>query len=300
MLSMLLFADITKDMDYFHGAISVQTAKRILLTSSKGEKIGRYLLREVEDSHIISYVDAKEKVDHILLPKQSNSKLLQFNPHLVSAQDIVEFIAARFDGKLISAVSAESGGKLDKPKILRDDKTCNVCEERFKNAEILHATHMQKHRIKYCDECHIIVKSNMLVGHMHHRHMPKSIQCEQCDYKTSYKKNMKNHVERIHNSKEKSFICNLCNFRASTKEKLENHQNREHGFRFQCKNFKDLVDPNLDCERTFSDRQSLQKHLFKHGVGGHPCLSCNERFYDQKDLIRHKKIDCGSNDIIDR
>ena len=54
-------------MDYFHGAISVQTAKRILLTSSKGQKIGRYLLREVEDSHIISYVDAKEKVDHILL-----------------------------------------------------------------------------------------------------------------------------------------------------------------------------------------------------------------------------------------
>ena len=266
-------------MDYFHGAISVQTAKRILLTSSKGQKIGRYLLREVEDSHIISYVDAKEKVDHILLPKQSNSKLLQFNPHLVSAQDIVEFIAARFDGKLFSAVSAESGGKLDKPKILRDDKTCNVCEERFKNAEILHATHMQKHRIRYCDECHIIVKSNNMVGHMHHRHMPKSIQCEQCDYNTSYKLNMKNHVERIHNSKEKSFICNLCNFRGSTKEKLENHQNREHGFRFQCKNFKDLIDPNLDCERTFSDRQTLQKHLFKHGVGGHPCQSCDERFY---------------------
>ena len=73
-------------MDYFHGAISVQTAKRILLSSSKGEKIGRYLLREVEDSHIISYVDAKEKVDHILLPKQYNSKLLQFNPHLVSVR----------------------------------------------------------------------------------------------------------------------------------------------------------------------------------------------------------------------
>ena len=71
MLSLLLFADIIKDMDmavteeenqdeqrFNHGKISVDTA-RLRLLRKEGDAVGRYLLRRCKGDDIVTYVTKK-------------------------------------------------------------------------------------------------------------------------------------------------------------------------------------------------------------------------------------------------
>ena len=108
---------------------------------------------------------------------------------------------------------------------------------------------------------------------------PKELTCDQCNYSTTFKKELKKH-EKLHHI---GLHCELCNKYFSTTTKLENHENQVHQKRLEC----DI------CKKSFSSRKTLNSHKqLKHGSQDklHKCSKCDRTCLSAAKLRRHEKI----------
>ena len=80
----------------------------------------------------------------------------------------------------------------------------------------------------------------------------KDLKCEKCDFATGKLKELKRHIEVVHNCTHKCEICGEC---FSSPGKLEYHKESVHEgkTRFNCK----------ECDRHFQLEEGLTQHIEK-------------------------------------
>ena len=268
----LIGAAVTEEEDQAkqssnHGKISVDTA-RLRLLREEGDAVGRYLLRRCKGDDIVTYV-TKKGLRHIVIPSRPHSTMLIQNRDVNSLDEKVQRVSEKFGIALLYPVANDDQDQDENVTEDNNDNTnkkCHICEEIVNSQE----NHMRNHRIKSCNVCHQLVEHNSFDNHMKGHSTPQML-CQHCDYRAKHKHNLIKHVESNHSSQSRPYKCSICGQEVKTKEKLENHQRQAHGTRFKCQ----------FCDKTFSLRKTKKDHEIK----------------DHKDLIRHKKIDCGSNNI---
>lgn len=85
---------------------------------------------------------------------------------------------------------------------------CDLCGKTFKSMHRV-GVHRAREKNLDCDKCGNKYYQIMnLQDHIRHKHTNTTLICENCDYTSDYRQDMKNHVERIH----RTIKCNVCDF----------------------------------------------------------------------------------------
>ncbi|CAM1332793.1 Uncharacterised protein at_DN2400 [Pycnogonum litorale] len=118
--------------------------------------------------------------------------------------------------------------------------------------------------------------------------------CDQCNYRTDRKNNLKRHVATMHDVCNKSLEC--CDISFPNKADLKNHTRFFHKDGYSCK----------ICGRTFCRKALLKRHQTIHnGMKEFTCTICDYATSHKSNLERHRKVhatsavDDVSNDGID-
>ena len=102
-----------------------------------------------------------------------------------------------------------------------------------------------------------------LKDHQDNVHDGKAMSCQKCDYKTTSKKVMKEHMSNVHNRTnsdrmqgkgyEIELKCVMCQFSSKNEEDQKKHQREKHEYKrsYQC---------NL-CDFTATTKDILKKHM---------------------------------------
>ena len=87
-----------------------------------------------------------------------------------------------------------------------------------------------------CDECDYVSTSKLnLKHHVEAEHNNKEFSCKKCDYVGTSRGNLKLHNKNKH--KENKYTCDACDFSCSDLFKFKKHRRRKHSLQEQ--NFKD-------------------------------------------------------------
>ena len=255
--------------DFDHGNISAQEAQRRLLLST-GDKLGRYLVREVEGTYIISYVHEPGNVKHIKLPSSKGHSILKHNPHLGSVQEIVQFMVTAMSNELRHQVLKENFGDEDKkpsliskwrPEVHNKD-ICLICEEVVSTKTVNYGQqsyqqictlHNKNHQVIFCPVCKKIIDGRNF-GNVHKLKCGKDLyQCDYCDFKASLPNIVKSHVKNKHKF-DSSIKCDICGDGFTSEDKLKSHKADRHEI-------------GLDCERCgqhFKNYKNLKQHIKRY------------------------------------
>ena len=197
----------------------------------------------------------------------------------------------------------------------RDIKfTCPICSFSCKSDDVLKRHNNFEHNgIGYpCSECHYKAKSaTSLKDHLHHVHYKlKEFTCEHCPFKTTYRDNMKTHIQGQHEGVK--YSCNQCDYKCTAKGMLLKHNKLKHlSLEFkkcdECDyqsvlqgrvNFhKRTVHSNVKfscklCSIQTSSTQSLRIHMkLKHDDNPKKllCDQCDYKGFNMTRLKEHKR-----------
>ena len=188
--------------------------------------------------------------------------------------------------------------------IRKDKANCAICDKLCVRMGLV--AHMKSHN-NMCRICQ--VKCADLKEHMKIHAHSQSYMCDQCTFKTTTKKLLQIHMDRLHSTK--LFECVLCKFETNHSVNLKNHVNKVHeNIKYSC----DI------CGHQIANISNLYQHKRrKHkmvdfkptGRGGRTkkvrktdqfhCDLCKSQFSHAHNLKRHKKINCrlGTHDASD-
>ncbi len=186
-----------------------------------------------------------------------------------------------------------------------DDLKCRQCSQTFHNTGP-YRLHLQRHIKDISEPCHQCydnirkpAKMPSLVDHGNNVHS-----CEKCDNKYCHDVYLEIHeathkLENICPKCDKTFIfkadfdrhllvhsdvrnfrCEICQAAFKEAKKLRRHENSVHGnIKAKC----------LKCDRVYSCRESLQKHLASSHENAqiYRCTKCPRQFQSQKSLRDH-------------
>ena len=107
-----------------------------------------------------------------------------------------------------------------------------------------------------------------------------SLKCDMCDSFFKDKRDLKKHVESVHEQK-KQFHCNICDAYLTTKQSLNGHIATIHKGKkpFKC---------NI-CDASFTQKRNLNGHIASVHEGKKPfkCPTCDARFAQKSNLKKH-------------
>ncbi|KAF5277035.1 hypothetical protein FQA39_LY06273 [Lamprigera yunnana] len=138
-----------------------------------------------------------------------------------------------------------------------------------------------KSRNKYmCNECnYTTLNKNNLKRHLK-IHMSNKYICKECDYRTEWKYLLMQHIKK-HTGDE--YKCNECDYRTVRKYLLKVHLKIHTGDEYKCK----------ECNYKTVRKDVLQKHVKIHTGDEYKCKECDYRTV-RKDLLKqHVKIHTG-------
>ncbi|CAH2094919.1 unnamed protein product [Euphydryas editha] len=185
----------------------------------------------------------------------------------------------------------------------------NITFEEVLNNDGVSDTESEKHvteiRNYYCPCCESVFSSpTRLICHLN-KHVDVSINdgvlC--CNNLYSDKKSFVLHLQEKHVNKttESALICKTCGSTEENTEALEIHINEKHSdVEYQkkkiepnpkCQKFIPAVCP--ECNKTFSNKYNMLKHMESHsGVAGSKfmCNKCNKTYKNRGSLTHHQKV----------
>ena len=133
---------------------------------------------------------------------------------------------------------------------------CDQCDKRFFTSthlkEHVEGVHGEKEHCSLCD--YKTTSRRSIEKHIAINHFPKSLMCSECTFTTSDNFTLRVHVDRLHTPKENWPKCNECDYKSSSTKRVRNHFRKVH----QQIKFKCIVCPNL-----FTERNNMQAHMKK-------------------------------------
>ena len=238
---------------------------------------GHYLLRLSSiqvDEYILSVLNNKDQVRHLLVPRTRRNDLISKNPTLQNLADVVQFIVSTFigsDGQTLFQFQLneeEVDTEMVGDEMFYDANVCLVCHDQTDSPAKL-KTHMYTHGVVFCQECGTCHLKNGTSSHKISCSAKKTIvtfQCELCDYKTQHKHKLIEHRKK-HEDGHLSFICDVqaCQKAFKTCEQLMKHKVKDHKQYFACNH----------CDKQFTDSKRRDKHVKMHSK-----LKCDQCDYE--------------------
>ncbi|CRK99721.1 CLUMA_CG012973, isoform A [Clunio marinus] len=190
---------------------------------------------------------------------------------------------------------------------------CPICCKVLKNNVERHIKIVHENvKNYYCDLCNYgVFNKTGLLRHMQYQHLPKNLQCTECDYMTGVKRQLKKHFKKNHNQEEikkhlvtcplcgniyknqhsldghikrvhqniRNFTCDMCDYRTCTKAELNIHKNNKHSSKadFTCE----------VCGKVFFSQHSLNIHRKIHGEKSFICDMCDYKTSTKASLSTH-------------
>ena len=166
---------------------------------------------------------------------------------------------------------------------------CNICDRKLNSM-----TALKFHRKIYheddrmekvpCHICGLNIAKMYLDDHVVNRHnqQEKSISCLECDKKFYSQIQLTHHMKQVH--AEKKFMCNQCDYKSSQKHNLKVHQAIHSDERLSC---------NVCHEKlkyTSLSSHMRNKHINKRK---HNCDFCGKAFKTATHMKQHRKIHTG-------
>ena len=239
----------------YHGRISAAEAKKRLLSEISDSSAGKYLVRLCGYGRlrgfVISYLTKKLTVKHLLIPKQKNSHLFQFNPQIKTLQDKVNFLKKQI--RYITLSLGVSYLDFNNRDVFRagidgeDLNYCNICDQGYLDKR-KSKEHRQQHTVKFCPNCGYITPHNHYSTHRRKCSNVK-VKCEICDFETNYSESLKTHM-RVHSENSGRVKCQMCVKTCTGQEKLDSHMQSKHYLSFFC----------TTCGKSFVTRQGKNRH----------------------------------------
>ncbi|KAL3847108.1 hypothetical protein ACJMK2_018038 [Sinanodonta woodiana] len=110
-------------------------------------------------------------------------------------------------------------------------------------------------------------------------HGNRNFACQQCNYKTDRKNNLKRHIATMHSDCNRNLEC--CDLIFKCKATLREHVRSLHNTGYRCK----------VCERNFCRKALLRRHLTVHnGKKDFQCTLCDYATSHKSNLERHQKV----------
>lgn len=167
----------------------------------------------------------------------------------------------------------------------QDRFICDGCGKGFRVKNDLRE-HMQIHmsivsRPKFpCSLCSSVLLSRSSLKNHHitfHSSVVEQHPCEQCG--KIFISRMKLIQHRLNVHVKGNFPCQDCDKVYSVKAVLQKHITQHHKDRVSCK----------VCKKLFAPGNSLERHMKSHELGTHPCAveSCKKMFRTKKSLMDH-------------
>ena len=109
-----------------------------------------------------------------------------------------------------------------------------------------------------------------------------NFQCSSCEYSSSYKGNLNEHINRVHGGSK--FNCSICDFVTKSKQYLKAHEDVQHnGKTFECDK----------CTHKATSKSNLRVHQdLKHSNKTYDCNSCSFKCKSKQYLKQHKSKGC--------
>ncbi|KOB77319.1 Uncharacterized protein OBRU01_03300 [Operophtera brumata] len=134
---------------------------------------------------------------------------------------------------------------------------CEICGNSYKSPTML-KTHLKSHTEAQCSLCQKVLKSSNLKTHLRKHTKPTNVysvfKCNECDYKTGNKEDLKSHMYKTH-MKIRPFICKICHKAFYSNKNLIEHCSTHNR------------DKNMVCDicgERFSYRKTLAYHMRSH------------------------------------
>ena len=231
-MTMKDFKEDINDCWWYHGYL---TTEQTWLRIKSFNKKGSYLLRQfkINDSiqYILSYssvsVGDKFQVNHLIVPElhdEDQKLLFETNPKLETVLDTAIHILDNNSGlDLEHPVINYEETTPDAPQKMKqeDSLICYICDTSLSEESEL-KSHIKSHEISYCGKCTLVFNDIEDQDHVSKCNGgPEIIKCENCEYTTTNKFNLKKH------KKEHIVKCNLCDESFANGDLLEVHL-RQH------------------------------------------------------------------------
>ena len=283
-------------LSIIHGRLDCQTAiDRPGTISAPGAFLIRFNSRhDMIGDYIISYLDDKLNIRHIVINLARDTNLRKCNPHITDIRTAIEALLSFEPKQFAHGVSWQDFDRKPKTYLRRisDPSQCDICDYTFENNdEKTHYGHRRLHRVTFCPNCLGLILSNVWDYHQKIC-LNKRIHCLKCSYSTNQPKSLKRHNYIMHTLA--TIKCDSCDEMFTTTLSKEVHMKRLHGYlRYPCPH----------CPKGFSWKYYLNRHVACHqrikekpkvktSVKLSEKINCNEcelsSFY-LKSLVRHIK-----------
>lgn len=167
---------------------------------------------------------------------------------------------------------------------------CLICGKSFtqkSNLKKHSAVHLERN-VKKNDETQISFEIVTKVGRKHAIEPIETFKCQNCDFETNSKSDLKRHKLSIHSDSD-LVNCEQCSHVFSNQKLLGLHVKRCHAIMgagdekssFQCS----------ICQKGFATQEYLKKHFLTHNQDAeYQCDTCEKMFKRSDNLRRHMKI----------
>ena len=237
----------------------------------------------------------------------------------VSRHKAAEHFGVRYKCGECDYVAKQRGSIYMHKQAKHDDVvfSCHLCEFKsgYKHTLSIHLKAHDQNHVKTiamlkCEQCPKTYQTqDGLRIHREVKHEGLVYRCETCNYKTQYRKQLRDHSQRYHEKGGLIFSCTQCPFKTASKTSLKTHMAGKHGNDiFSCNecDFTSTYESNLrghkrrihskddslkikcqDCPFTTIYNQSLMNHM-KSGHRELLCRDCNFVTTHRQTLFKHK------------
>ena len=296
----MFFIQLEMELDvalpFYHGRLDCQTAiDRLGTISAPGAFLIRFNSRhDMIGDYIISYLDDKLDIRHIVMNLSRDTNLRKCNPHITDIRTAIEVLLSFEPKQFAHGVSWQDFDSKPKTYLrkISDPNKCDVCDYTFENNdEKSHYGHRRLHRVTFCPNCLGLFFSYCWDNHQKIC-LNKKIHCLKCSYSTHHPKHLKRHNYQIHTLA--TIKCDTCDEMFTTTLSKEVHMKRLHGYlRYPCPH----------CPKGFSLKYYFNRHVACHqrikektkvktSVKLSEKINCDECEFSSlymKSLVRHKK-----------
>ena len=218
-----------------------------------------------------------------------------------------EFVSNDDSVDPLSCEMDEVKQELQPEETVSGEVTCNLCNKKFKNKNLLgkhfKLAHPNKVETFACEHCGgEYMSKHVLQKHIKKVHMNNTTKCDMCDFvgKNLPEINSHKHTHRFKKLSDGSFQCyechkifteekqisqhihlkcDLCCYSCISKHNFDVHMVVKHGTLFDCE----------QCEEKFSDRYSWKKHLKEaHPKKSTSLIKCDQCYVVSKNQDQHK------------